>query len=104
MSSFKENLKRARVLKGLNQEELANILGVKQASISQFERGDRIPTPKNLKKIAESLDVSIEELTGDKAGVVGQTQLMRKIKGLSPNSLETLGEMADFLRSKEETS
>lgn len=104
MSSFKENLKKARVLKGLNQEELANILGIKQASISQFERGDRVPTPKNLKKIAEALEVSIDELTGDESGVIGQTQLMRKIKGLSPNSLETLSEMADFLRSKEEKS
>lgn len=101
MSSFNENLKRARVIKGLNQNELASMLGVKQAAISQFEKGVRIPTTNNLKKITEALDVSVEELTGDDAGVIGQTQLMRKIKGLSPSSLEILAEMADFLRSKD---
>ena len=102
MSKFIENLKRARVLKGLNQEELANILGVKQASISQFERGERIPTPGRLKKIAEALDVSIQELTGDDGGVVGKTQLMCKLKGLSPNSIDHLSKVADFLRNQEE--
>ena len=104
MSSFKENLNRARVLKGLTQEKLASIVGVRPAFISLFERGYRIPSQKNLKKIAEALDVSVEELTGDDRDVIRQEQIIRNIKRLSPNSLETLGEMADFLRSKEENS
>jgi len=102
MSKFSENLRKARVLKGLNQEELASLIGLKQASLSQFEKGDRIPTQKNLRKIAEALEIAIEELTGDDGGEVGQTQLMRKVKGLSSNSLDQLSKMADFLRNQED--
>lgn len=101
MSTFSDNLKKARFTKGLNQEELANILGIKQASISQFETGDRIPTPANLQKIAEVLGTSVEELTGDQNAVIGQTQLMRKVKGLSPDSIDHLSKVADYLRNQE---
>ena len=99
--SFSENLRKARILKGLKQEELANILGVTQASISQYERGDRIPIDRNLRKICEALDVSLEELTGDDSCEVGQTKLMRKAKGLSSKSLAHLSQVAEFLRNQE---
>ena len=37
-------LKAARKEKGLSQEELANIVGVKVGTISKYEQGDRIPS------------------------------------------------------------
>lgn len=51
-----------RTQKGLTQTELANVLGVKPASISQYETGDRNPPYEKLIKIANILETSLEFL------------------------------------------
>ena len=52
------NLKLARMRKGLNQRELAEIIGVHHALISQYEHGRRRPSIKTAKKIANTLDIN----------------------------------------------
>lgn len=51
-----------RKLKGFTQEGLANELGVSVSVFGEIERGNRLPTENMLEKIAESLDISVEEL------------------------------------------
>jgi len=48
-------LKAARKEKGLSQEELANIVGVKVGTISKYEQGDRIPSFARIFDLAEAL-------------------------------------------------
>jgi transcriptional regulator with XRE-family HTH domain len=55
-------IKTARVQRQLSQSDLAEIVGVKQPSVSSWERGDTDPTMDNLAMIANSLRVSIEWL------------------------------------------
>ena len=52
--------------KGLMQKTLAEMLNVKPSTVSMWEAGTRTPDLMMLKKIAEVLDVSYEELLGDK--------------------------------------
>ena len=101
MSKFIENLKKARKMKGINQEDLAKSLKVSQASISQFESGERVPTESCLKGMAEILEVTVEELVGGDGTVIGQNRLIQKIRGLSLESIEQLSEQADYLRYRE---
>jgi transcriptional regulator with XRE-family HTH domain len=47
---------------GLTQQQLAKVARVRQASISEWERGDTEPTVASLKKIAKALKTSVSEL------------------------------------------
>ena len=68
MAKFGEHLKEARLNKCLKQDELANAMNLTQASISQFEKGQRLPTPANITKFSEILGVSREFLAGEDEG------------------------------------
>lgn len=48
----------------LSQAELAEISGLHPTAISHFEIGTRIPSIRNLKRLADSLEVSTDFLLG----------------------------------------
>lgn len=58
-------IKNKRLEQNYTQEQLAELVDVSAVYIGQIERGDRKLTLKVLVKIAESLNVSIEELLKD---------------------------------------
>ena len=59
------NLKKLREKKGLSQDRLAKLADVANNTIIKIEQGENInPTLATLKKIAEALGVSLDELTG----------------------------------------
>jgi transcriptional regulator with XRE-family HTH domain len=62
---FPEKLKRARVLKGLTQGQLARKIGADTQRISKYERGVAAPTTAILIKLAEALDVTTDYLIRD---------------------------------------
>ena len=51
---------RARIEKGLTQEELAQKVGTKQSVISRFESGRANPSVAYLKKLAQALNSHLE--------------------------------------------
>ena len=51
-----KRLKQARKEKGLSQEELANLIGLKVGTISKYEQGDRTPGIGKLQLIATALE------------------------------------------------
>lgn len=65
MSSGKklgENLKKLRLKKNMSQVDLANVLNVDRAYISNIENGRMNPTLSTLEKIAGALGISSSEL------------------------------------------
>ena len=102
MSVFGERLRRARIDKGMSQTELANAIGLTQASISQFEKGLRIPTPTNIHKFAQILNISEVDLAGENHGEFEKTLLMRNIRDLSPDSLNKINEYAAMIKRDEQ--
>lgn len=63
MDSIHQRIKRLRVAKGLSQEGLAEILGVKYQSVQEWERENgTAPSRKRQADVAEALGVKIEEL------------------------------------------
>ena len=101
MSEFGERLKKAREAKGYTQIELAQIMGLTQASISQFEKGLRLPTSANIKKIAEELDVTEESLAGENEGEFEKAILMRNLTYLSPNDIRKINEIINMIKGKD---
>lgn len=55
---FKNNLKRAREKAGLRQREVADRLGIAQASYAAIEAGKSCPSIKQLERVAAAIGVS----------------------------------------------
>lgn len=64
MSIFGDNIKRLRKNKGLKQQELAEILGIKRNTYSDWENGKTEPSFENLVKLGDLFDVSLDWLFG----------------------------------------
>lgn len=60
------NIKSIREEAGLTQAGLAEIAGVTQQAVSNWENGDRQPRVEHLPRIADALGVSIDELVRGK--------------------------------------
>jgi transcriptional regulator with XRE-family HTH domain len=52
-----------RKLKGYTQESFAKELGVSVSILGEIERGNRMPDERLIIRIAEFLDVGVDELT-----------------------------------------
>ena len=64
MTIFSKRLKKLRKNKGLKQQELAEILGIKRNTYSDWENGKTEPSFENLIKLVDLLEVSIDWLFG----------------------------------------
>lgn len=56
------NIKYLRKKAGLKQYELANLVGVTQSKICEYENGNKSPSVHRLPKIADALGVEINDL------------------------------------------
>lgn len=60
--SFSENVKTARKAKNLTQQELADIMNLSRSTIAKYETTDSYPHAKNIFKLCEIFELSIDEL------------------------------------------
>ena len=58
-------IKKARLLKEMNQKELAERLGVSVVSVCKWEKGRVFPKITRLKQIADVLDTTVDNLLTD---------------------------------------
>ncbi len=65
MAEFGENLKRVREEKGITQQTLADYLYVTRQAVSRWEGGSRYPDIMTAKKMAQYLEVSLDDLLSD---------------------------------------
>lgn len=66
MKKFHEKLKMLRKKKGLTQQEIAELLGVKRNTYSDWENCKCKPNYEKLEKIADFFGVSLDWLFGRK--------------------------------------
>ena len=59
---LQEKIKNERVRRGLSQAEMAEKVGVSQAMYSYYENGWRKPSLEVAKRIADALEISLDEL------------------------------------------
>ncbi|TLY50695.1 MAG: helix-turn-helix transcriptional regulator [Gammaproteobacteria bacterium] len=64
MDDFAERLRSLRVQRGLTQTRLAELLDMPARSYNRWERGGHVPHLEMAVKIAEILQVSLDELVG----------------------------------------
>ena len=59
---FHDNLLFLRKAKHLSQEDLADQIGVSRQTLSKYETGEALPDIEKCKRLAERLDVSLDDL------------------------------------------
>lgn len=64
MAAFAERLKTLRESRKLTQTRLAELIGVNSRAYNRWERGNFVPQVDALIKIADVLNVTLDELTG----------------------------------------
>ncbi len=62
-----KTIRQLREERGWSQELLARRLGVGQGTVSNWERGLKVPQPRTLLRLAELFDVSPEEIVVEQA-------------------------------------
>ncbi len=70
--NFSNRLVNFRKLRGLNQETLAERVGVSRQAVSKWETGEAQPDFAKLLALADALEVSLDELCGRTAGDAAQ--------------------------------
>lgn len=96
---FNENLKNARLQKGLSQKELAAEIGVAKSTYSLYESGKREPNVQTIKKISDTLNVSADELLGINDE---QVTMAAHFNGneYTEEELDEIKAFAEFVKSK----
>ena len=64
-NKFADRLKKLRNKYGYTQKGLSEVLGIKQTTISNYEKGLRFPDADKLKQISNLFNVSIDYLLGE---------------------------------------
>lgn len=64
MANFAERLRTLRSRRNINQVRFADLLGISPRVYNRWETGDAVPHFDTVVKIAEALDVSLDELAG----------------------------------------
>lgn len=91
-------IKEFRQQAGLKQRDLADMLSVKQGTVSGWEVGRREPDFDSLKRMADIFNCSIDELLGQKEKpVVRDDGLSQKLEKLSDRNLQRLEDYIDIL-------
>lgn len=91
--SLGERIKALRRRAGLSQEQVAEQVGVSRQAVAKWEAGQSAPSTENLRKLAQVLQVGLEELAGEPAAACGpdQTGLGRSIRTCLRSALSVAG-------------
>lgn len=65
-------IKQKRQELNLSQDSLAKKIGVSKVTICWYENGERTPSLENFLKLADILNVSLDQLVGREVSVVGE--------------------------------
>jgi transcriptional regulator with XRE-family HTH domain len=67
-TGFGERLRQLRKAKGLTQKQLGEAAGMGERAVQKYEAGTDIPIMDNLARLADVLDLSLDELVGRERG------------------------------------
>lgn len=104
--SFSENLKKFRTQKGLSQQKLAELVGVSQTAIYNWEKGERTPKMDAITKIADVLGVKLNDLIPTDQAIdwfferVEENRIIREYNALDTAIKDNLDKMNESAKKK----
>ena len=88
-----ENILKLRKKQGISQEELAEKIDVTRQTISNWELGETMPNPEQLKKLSNIFNVSVDELLDNNINnvIIEKVSNTEKLAGLILKLLKIFG-------------
>lgn len=79
---FAKRLTNLREKKNLYQKDIAEIFNIEQATVSNWEKGKRIPDSEMLIKLANFFEVSVDYLLGNDPTLTAKEEELKEIEVL----------------------
>ena len=79
---FAKRLTNLREKKNLYQKDIAEIFNIEQATVSNWEKGKRIPDSEMLIKLANFFEVSVDYLLGNDTTLTTKEEELKEIEAL----------------------
>ncbi|GKT04664.1 helix-turn-helix domain-containing protein [Furfurilactobacillus entadae] len=96
-----KNLKHYRELKNETSIELAEQIGVSQSTISDWERGQKMPRSGSMQKLADHFEISMDDLVSDKTKTQTADLIAAHIDDdASPEEVKQILDYIDYIKSK----
>ena len=98
---FAKRVREKRLEKGLTQEQLAQAIQISPQSVSKWERGDGYPDITLLPRIANFLQISVDELIGAGSPTAGEAAILNSLaQGKEPDTAtpEDVASLAVWLK------
>lgn len=101
-----KKISKLRSEKGMNQRELANVLGVSNGAIGMWETGKREPDLDMVSKIAAFFNVSVDflvgntEQAGSNAPAVSCPEIAKRVSDLASSSHKNINELRALLKTQ----
>ena len=95
-TAFGERIAMLRIAKGLSQNQLSQMLGVKRSVVSYYESGDRLPSFDVLIEMSRVFNVSIDYLLKGKG-----SERIITVSDLDENSINVVMSVVNALRAKQ---
>lgn len=90
-----ERIKKARIEKGLSQEELGNMIGVSKVSVCGYEKGTRTPTLENLLLLLDILNITPQYVLGQDKNVIAESDTNYNMY-MAKEDLEIIKELKNY--------
>lgn len=100
--SFTRNLSVLRKIKGMTQEALAEACGVSRQAVTKWEAGSSLPDLYKLADIAETLDVTIDQLLFENDDSIMDEELKTQIHALEERASKLLERISVLENSENE--
>lgn len=100
---FPRRLKKCREIRELSQASLAKKADVPPSAISHFEAGERKPSFETLRRLAETLDVTIDFLLGridETEGLMDADPLYRGFQEMNDEDRKFMQDFMEMLRKR----
>lgn len=81
---FHERLRELRQATGMTQKQFAEAIGFRKDLYNKYERGVARPSYETLLRIADELDISLDDLFERKRGEEQRPDLQKKLQQLPP--------------------
>ncbi len=91
--ALSQNILASRKRKGLSQEELGDYVNVTRQTISNWELGETMPNPEQLKLLSKALNISIDKLLDNEVSeeLMIKVSNTEKLAGIIIKVLKVLG-------------
>ncbi len=89
---FGNRLKEARLLRGMSQKEVGDLIGVSKVTICGYEKGNKVPSLEVLSNIVVELNLSPNYLLGYDVDVIAEEEEEYKIT-LSKDEIMLINEI-----------